>query len=1069
VSQGDSVQSVARELSSPSYGEWITTFKEQALDSAAFAHAINFESKSTESITGDETIARANGAIAEARSGATLDRGDAIQTGGDGVAGVSLLDGTSFDLATSSKAPLDGPGPGTKRIQLALSDVRVDDEPIRPFGVYDLLEGSRVIDTIDSPDSVVEVRRTPTGQISVTRSSADPAAQAQHYNDALRVQNLGAEYGINPNGRGSGTSPGPFLQPINFTIDLPGVLGPPAVDPIGARVSPILPGVPDTPVILIPEPPPVVRAALTPVLLAGPSFADTVTFDEFTAVTGTVSANNPNPSTTLTFGIVGGTDSGTSSASTSGPVALSALSTVIPVGEGYDVSARGSYGTLYLNSATGAYIFVPDDAAINALTEDTTETFVFTVSDGTTTVSQPFTIALNGENDEPLLSPVTGFAFADTAASDDFDAVTGTLQATDVDANAVQTYGIAGGASDGPVVVNGASYDVSQRGSYGTLYVNSATGAYVFVPDDKAINGLTADTTETFTFTVSDGTLTDSQPFTVALHGENDKPELKAVTGPTYTDTKACDDFARATGTLQATDVDTDAALTYGIAGGKSCGPVVLKGVSYDVSQRGDYGTLYVNSATGDYVFVPDDKAINGLTADTTETFTFTVSDGTLTDSQPFEVTLDGKNDKPVLSPVTGPTYTDTQACDDFAPAAGTLQASDADAGTTLSYGIAGGTGCHPIVLNCISYDVSQRGDYGTLYVNSATGDYVFVPDDRAINGLTCDATETFTFTVSDGALTDSQCFEVTLDGKNDKPVLSPVCGPTYTDTPACDDFAPAAGTLQASDADAGTTLSYGIAGGTDCHPVVLNCISYDVSKRGDYGTLYVNSESGAYVFVPDDRAINGLCHDATESFTLTVSDGALCDSQPFTVTLNDDNHYFYSANNLTALNDAMPEAGMSTSVAQAAPAQPVATTDSGAPAGEVTGNETVTLTQTVSVEHSWVETFVSHDDAGDHFDLADDAGGADPAHASSAAIVVSVEGPHSFIFQSSPAWGIQLHASNPVDSQIQSAASLDSEQPSVDDANNNSEIPANQALDIALSALQLQLRGEPDHFILQA
>ena len=244
-------------------------------------------------------------------------------------------------------------------------------------------------------------------------------------------------------------------------------------------------------------------------LLTGPNFADTVTFDEFTAVTGTISANNPNPGTTLTFGISGGTSSGTSGASTSGPVALSAAN---PISETYDVSARGSYGTLYLNSVTGAYIFVPDDAAINALTEDAAETFIITVSDGTTTVSQPFTINLNGENDEPLLSPVTGSAYADTATSDDFDAVTGTLQAMDVDAGAVLTYGIAGGSSIGPVVLDGVSYDVSQHGAYGTLYVNSATGAYGFVPDDTAINGLTADTTETFTFTVSDGTLTDSQP-----------------------------------------------------------------------------------------------------------------------------------------------------------------------------------------------------------------------------------------------------------------------------------------------------------------------------------------------------------------------------------------------------------------------------------------------------------------------------------------------------------------------------------------------------------------------------
>jgi VCBS repeat-containing protein len=48
----------------------------------------------------------------------------------------------------------------------------------------------------------------------------------------------------------------------------------------------------------------------------------------------------------------------------------------------------------------------------------------------------------------------------------------------------------------------GASYNVSETGPFGTLYVNSSTGAYTFVPNDTAIKALTATTTETFTVTV---------------------------------------------------------------------------------------------------------------------------------------------------------------------------------------------------------------------------------------------------------------------------------------------------------------------------------------------------------------------------------------------------------------------------------------------------------------------------------------------------------------------------------------------------------------------------------------
>src|SRR5204862_3905210 len=50
----------------------------------------------------------------------------------------------------------------------------------------------------------------------------------------------------------------------------------------------------------------------------------------------------------------------------------------------------------------------------------------------------------------------------------------------------------------------------------------------------------------------------------------------------------------------------------------------------------------------------------------------------------------------------------------------------------------------------------------------------------------------------------------------------------------------------------------------------------YDVAKAGDYGTLYVNSLTGAYLFVPNAAAIEAL--DASESdsdlFTMTVKIG---------------------------------------------------------------------------------------------------------------------------------------------------------------------------------------------------
>ncbi len=48
--------------------------------------------------------------------------------------------------------------------------------------------------------------------------------------------------------------------------------------------------------------------------------------------------------------------------------------------------------------------FVPDNDAINALTEPTAANFTVTVSDGTLSANQTFTIAINGTNDAAVIS-----------------------------------------------------------------------------------------------------------------------------------------------------------------------------------------------------------------------------------------------------------------------------------------------------------------------------------------------------------------------------------------------------------------------------------------------------------------------------------------------------------------------------------------------------------------------------------------------------------------------------------------------------------------------------------------
>ena len=592
--------------------------------------------------------------------------------------------------------------------------------------------------------------------------------------------------------------------------------------------------------------------------LTSTAYTDTAADDTFSPVTGTLSATDRDSGQTLTY-------------DTTGSVADASLA-------GYDRSRTGTYGTLYVNSTSGAYTFVPNDAAIEALTANASEAFTLSVTDSIATVTQAFSVNLTGTNDTPALSAsLTSTAYTDTAADDTFSPVTGTLSATDRDSGQTLTYDTTGSVADASL----AGYDRSRTGTYGTLYVNSTSGAYTFVPNDAAIEALTANASEAFTLSVTDSIATVTQAFSVNLTGTNDTPALSAsLTSTAYTDTAADDTFSPVTGTLSATDRDSGQTLTYDTTG--SVADASLAG--YDRSRTGTYGTLYVNSTSGAYTFVPNDAAIEALTANASEAFTLSVTDSIATVTQAFSVNLTGTNDTPALSAsLTSTAYTDTAADDTFSPVTGTLSATDRDSGQTLTYDTTGSVADASLA----GYDRSRTGTYGTLYVNSTSGAYTFVPNDAAIEALTANASEAFTLSVTDSIATVTQAFSVNLTGTNDTPALSASLTSTaYTDTAADDTFSPVTGTLSATDRDSGQTLTYDTTGSV----ADASLAGYDRSRTGTYGTLYVNSTSGAYTFVPNDAAIEALTANASEAFTLSVTDSIATVTQAFSVNLTGTN-----------------------------------------------------------------------------------------------------------------------------------------------------------------------------------
>ena len=135
--------------------------------------------------------------------------------------------------------------------------------------------------------------------------------------------------------------------------------------------------------------------------------------------------------------------------------------------------------------------------------------------------------------------------------------------------------------------------------------------------------------------------------------------------------------------------------------------------------------------------------------------------------------------------------------------------------------------------------------------------------DNRTISWVVNDGTD------SSAAVTST----VTITAVNDAPVLStPTAGAISETTDSSDTTTSGlTGTLSASDAD-GDTLTYSITGGS--------------TLAGSYGSLSLNTSTGAYSYTPDFPALEALDDGdfRADSFTLTATDGS---TQEITITIN--------------------------------------------------------------------------------------------------------------------------------------------------------------------------------------
>ena len=270
----------------------------------------------------------------------------------------------------------------------------------------------------------------------------------------------------------------------------------------------------------------------------------------------------------------------------------------------------------------------------------------------------------------------------DTAitSSEDRD-YTGMLSASDSDGDAL-TYSIIIGPANGRATVS-----------------DNATGTFSYRPVED-YTGL-----DSLIFSVTDSVLSDIATVSITVTAVNDAPV--AVTAAVTTE----EDMDHS-GLVSAFDIDND-PLTYSLLTEPSHGTVAM-----------------TDSSAGTYTYSPKVN-YNG-----SDSFTFTSSDGTLSDTAKVSITVNSVNDAPVAFAERVTTNEDTEY-------SGSVSASDAENDT-------------------LTYSILTNPSNGTVSItNSLLGTFTYSPT------INYNGSDSFTFTANDYNYSDTATVSITITAWN--------------------------------------------------------------------------------------------------------------------------------------------------------------------------------------------------------------------------------------------------------------------------------------------------------------
>ena len=412
-----------------------------------------------------------------------------------------------------------------------------------------------------------------------------------------------------------------------------------------------------------------------------------------------------------------------------------------------------------IQNTTGVFAWTPTES------QNGIHSINVTVSDGTATDSQLFTITVREVNTPPVLAAISN------QTAQELSKLTLNITATDTD-----------------IPANNLTYSIANPPTGVTI--QNTTGVFAWTPTESQ-NGI-----HSINVTVSDGTATDSQTFTITVREVNTPPVLAAISNHTI--------YVQSIFRLNITATDTDIpanTLTYGLT--------LPPGAS-------------INTRTGVFTWLPSESQIG------TYRFNATVSDGTSTDSQIFTVTVRDANSPPVLNTISN------QTIQELSKLMLNITATDAD-----------------IPTDTLSYSATNLPAGASININ--TGTLTWTPAESQ------DGTYTIQVTVSDGTSTDSQSFTITVREVNTPPTLNTISNQTIQE------LSKLTLNITATDAD-----------------IPTNTLSYGATNLPTGASININT--GTLTWTPAES------QDGTHTIQVTVSDGTSTDSQSFTITVQEVN-----------------------------------------------------------------------------------------------------------------------------------------------------------------------------------